>query len=105
MISNFTLTAQIGYRQCVLVLRRVSIPTNASVYCSMVRPPCMRLGSVRPSNPRTLLRVQGGPPAYGPTDITSEPTRAVQHLRGNRSWCPNSAREVGRCPKVNRMIP
>src|SRR6516225_9081726 len=29
----------------------VSIPTNASVYCSMVRPPRMRLGSVRPSKP------------------------------------------------------
>jgi hypothetical protein len=38
----------------------------------------MRLGSVRPSNPRTLLRVPGGPPAYGPTDITSERTAGVQ---------------------------
>jgi hypothetical protein len=68
----------------------VSIPTNASVYCSMVRPPYMRLGSVRPSNPRTLLRVQGGPPAYGPTDITSEPTPAAQPSRREPLFMPRS---------------
>src|SRR6516162_4682026 len=37
----------------------------------MVRPPRMRLGSVRPSNPRTLTARQGGPPTTA-KDITSD---------------------------------
>ena len=35
--------------------------TNASLYSVMVRPPCLRLGSVHPSNPR-CHRTKGRPP-------------------------------------------
>src|ERR1700731_323822 len=37
--------------------------TKASLYSPMVRPPCMRLGSASPSNPRFSFARKGGPPA------------------------------------------
>jgi hypothetical protein len=33
--------------------------TNAPLYSPMVRPPCVRLGSARPSNPRSSCRTKG----------------------------------------------
>jgi hypothetical protein len=44
--------------------------TKASLYFPMVHPPCLRLGSVRPSNPRFLPARKGGPPAQ-PANMTS----------------------------------
>jgi len=49
----------------------------------------MRLGSVRPSNPRTLTARQGGPPTTA-QDITSEPAPAVQPSRRERVKVPRS---------------
>src|ERR1700680_3729924 len=37
----------------------VMTPTNASLYFFMVRPPCLRLGSVHPSNPRLYYCTKG----------------------------------------------
>src|SRR5215471_877892 len=74
-IPDFTLSAGIGDRHRMLVLRRINPdkrfvillhgPHTASwsAYCFMVRPPCMRLDSVHPSNPRNSTARQGGPPA------------------------------------------
>ena len=44
--------------------------TKTSLYFPMIRPPCIRLGSVRPSNPRSLTARKGGPPAQ-PANMTS----------------------------------
>ena len=57
--DGVNIAARIGYRQCVLVLRRVN-PDKRFGILFMVRPPRMRLGSVRPSNPRTLTARRAG---------------------------------------------
>ena len=46
--------------------------TKTSLCFPMVRPPCMRLGSACPSNPRFSTARKGGPPAE-PANMTSSP--------------------------------
>src|SRR5207237_2969616 len=54
----------------------VSNPMNASLYSFMVRPPCMRLGSVRRATLASLLHVRAGRRPQ-PSDITSSLTASV----------------------------
>ena len=54
--------AAIGYRYRVLRLRYVKRDKSFAIL-PMVRPPCMRLGSASPSNPRFSIAQKGGPPA------------------------------------------
>ena len=43
--------------------------TKASLYCPMARPPCVRLGSALPSNPRLSIARQGGPASPWEHDV------------------------------------
>src|ERR1700691_1674778 len=57
-IPNLPVAPAIGNRQCMLLLGCVQ-PDECFAIFFMVRPPCMRLGSVRPSNPRNLYCTKG----------------------------------------------
>jgi hypothetical protein len=66
---HFSLPPSFRYRHGVLLLGDIEA-TKTSLCFSMVRPPCMRLGSVRPSNPRSHLHERAAPPAQ-PANMTS----------------------------------
>ncbi|CDX14858.1 hypothetical protein MPLB_1490062 [Mesorhizobium sp. ORS 3324] len=68
--------------------------TNTSLYSPMARPPCVRIGSAHPSNPRLLSHESAGHRSQ-PRNMTSSVASILYPLRlGN--WCTAIEQPVNR---------